>query len=475
MLPNGRDEWVEHLSKREMPVLSGILTELNALTGDDDTEVNQLADVILKDANLTSQVLRIANSVHYNPSNYPINTVSRAIILIGFRGVRAICISVMVIDSLLGKEPREHLLEIMAQSFHAAVQARNLMRTANTEVQEEVFIAALLYHLGQMAFWASGSAAVGVLDEKLNQADTSFREAAEEVLGCSFKSISSALADSWNLGELLKQALYPSQSPTPKATAVILGQQLSEAARQGWDSVEADTVIKRIAGFSGATVADTKKQVLDGADEASRVALTYGAARVCHLIPSRIQQHGGSPDNDGFEAMKADPQLQLNILRELSNAVMENLDVNAIFQMVLEGLHRGVGMERVALCFVRDDKVQAKFVLGANTSHWREQFHIPVGKLDENLFSKAIKVKEPVWFKASDISRNQHLYSPKICQVIGKGGAFVSGIYIGNRCIAVFYADRWQLGADISNEQFQSFRHFMLQTQMSLQMLAESR
>lgn len=475
MALKGRDAWVEQLSKREMPVLAGILTELNALTGNDDTEVNQLADVILKDANLTSQVLRIANSVHYNPSSYPINTVSRAIILIGFTGVRAICISVMVIDSLLGKEPREHLLEIMAQSFHAAVQARNLMKGANTDVQEEVFIAALLYHLGQMAFWASGSNSVELLDQKLAQADIPAREAVDDVLGCSFKSISSALADNWNLGEVLKQALYPPQSPTPKVAAVILGQQLSEAATKGWDSVEVDEIVKRIARFSGVSVADTKKHILDGADEAASVALTYGAERVCHLIPSRMEKELSKLGEERFKAMEADPQLQLNILRELSNAVMENLDVNAIFQMVLEGLHRGVGLERVALCFLRDDTVQAKFVLGDNTAHWREQFQIPVGKLEENLFSKAIKLKESMRLKASDISQNLHLYSPKISEVIGKYPSFVSGIFIGNRCIALFYADRWKLGEDMSDEQFQSFRHFMLQTQMSLQMLAEKR
>lgn len=475
MAIKGRDAWVEQLSKREMPVLAGILTELNKLTGDDDTEVNQLADVILKDANLTSQVLRIANSVHYNPSNYPINTVSRAIILIGFTGVRAICISVMVIDSLLGKEPREHLLEIMAQSFHAAVQARNLMKGANTEVQEEVFIAALLYHLGQMAFWASGNHSVEVLDQRLAQGDIPFRDAVDDVLGCSFKSISSALAEHWSLGELLKQALYPPQSPSPKVTAVVLGQQLSEAARKGWDSAEVEEVVKRVASFSGVSVADTKKHILDGADEAASVALTYGAARVCHLIPSRMEQGHSKLGEVRFKAMQADPQLQLNILRELSNAVMENLDVNAIFQMVLEGLHRGVGLERVALCFLRNDTLQAKFVLGDNTGHWREKFRIPVAKQDENLFAKAIKLKEPIWFKAAEMDRHQHLYSPKITQVIGKCASFVSGIYIGNRCIALFYADRWKLGEDISDEQFQSFRHFMLQTQMSLQMLAEKR
>jgi HD-like signal output (HDOD) protein len=473
MTIKGRDAWVEQLSKRDMPVLAGIVKELNDLTGNDEADVNQLADVILKDANLTSQVLRIANSVHYNPSNYPINTVSRAIVLIGFNGVRAICISVMVIDSLLGKEPRERLLEQMACAFHAAVQARHLVRRTDSEVQEEVFIAALLYHLGEMAFWSCGKGAVEELEQLMAKDHVTVREATDQVLGCSFKSISKSLAENWNLGETLVQSLYPPSKPSPKVAAVILAQRLSEAAVNGWESPEAQEAIKQFARFTGLSLADTKKSILDAADEASSVALTYGAARVCHLIPGRRNTENLEFSDEGFQPMQADPQLQLNILRELSNALTENLDVNAIFQMVLEGLHRGVGLERVALCFIQNDEAHAKFVLGEGTGNWRDQFKFSVSKMDENIFTRAIRTKEPLWIDTKAGDAPKHLFSPEIKSVLGgECSALISGIFIGNRCIALFYADRWKLETQITKEQYQSFRHFMLQTQMSLQMLA---
>ena len=95
MSNNAPSAWVEKLSKTEMPVLSAVMGQLNRLTGDDDSKVNQLAEVILKDPHLTSQILRIANSVQYNPSNNGISTVSRAIVLLGFRGVRSMCISLI--------------------------------------------------------------------------------------------------------------------------------------------------------------------------------------------------------------------------------------------------------------------------------------------------------------------------------------------------------------------------------------------
>jgi HD-like signal output (HDOD) protein len=472
MAIRGREAWVEKLSKKEMPVLAGVVQELNQLTGDDDAEVNQLAEVILKDAHLTSQILRIANSVQYNPSSYPINTISRAIILVGFSGVRAICISVMVIDSLLGKKPRERVLEQLAQSFHAAAQARYLMRRANQDVQEEVFIAALLYHLGEMSFWSTGGSAVDTLDALLLENKFTEKQAVDEVLGCSFKSISKSLADIWNLGETLEQSLYPPSSPSPKVVAVCLGEQLSRAATKGWDSSEALEIITKISKFSGVSVADVKKSVMDTADEAVNTAITYGAAKICHLIPSRNNKGTITQENRSLKPLKADPQLQLNILRELSNALMEKLDVNSIFQMVLEGLHRGIGLERVALAFVSNKSASAKYILGQGTDEWRQKFNFSLGPMDDNIFTKAIKIKEPMWFKKSDLTQLKYLYSEEIINILGCRPSFVAGVFLNERCIAIFYADRWQYGGELTDEQFQSFRHFILQTQMSLQMLA---
>lgn len=140
----GLQAWLDRLSKAELPALSAVVQDLHRLSQTEKTSVQQLADVLLRDATLTSKVLRIGNSVYYNPSQEPIRTISRAIMLIGFDNVRLIGMSVCVIDSLLTRAPREQLHMLLARSFHAAVQARNLAGYVLKRDQEEVFIAALL-------------------------------------------------------------------------------------------------------------------------------------------------------------------------------------------------------------------------------------------------------------------------------------------------------------------------------------------
>lgn len=367
MVIKGLSGWVEKLGKNDLPVLATVVKELNELTGSDDTEINHLAEVILRDANLTSQVLRIANSVRYNPSNFPINTISRAIVLLGFSGVRAICISVMMIDSLLRKQPREHLLEAMAQGFHAAVQARNLLQNSEEVAKEEVFISALLYHVGDMAFWSCAGGAADEIEQLMSEQGLDEKEAVEEVLGTSFKAITRELASQWSLGETLEQALYPPREPSTKVTAVRLGEQISQSAKHGWGSPQMLEVIHKVCKYTGKSVQQVQKALIDSADEAASVALNFGAAKVCHLIPTSANAaHDKSTDQKeivvGPKAMRGDPQLQLNILRELSSTINE-LDLNTIFQMVMEGIHRGIGLERVAVAFVLGDTLKLKYVL----------------------------------------------------------------------------------------------------------------
>jgi len=63
----GTQEWTNKLSQIGSPVLAKVIAQLNKLADDDDSGVGQLSSVILRDATLTSQVLRSANSAMFNP------------------------------------------------------------------------------------------------------------------------------------------------------------------------------------------------------------------------------------------------------------------------------------------------------------------------------------------------------------------------------------------------------------------------
>lgn len=461
MAVKGLEAWLNKLNAADLPVLGAVVKSLNLLTEDQDARVHQLAETILKDSNLTSQLLRAANSIHFNPGGGAINTVTRAIIQVGFEGVRNICISLLLVDQLLGHQPRDRLLLAMARAFHAAVQARALMPRTEAESGEQVFIAALLYHVGELAIWSKGGEQADQLDRLLHEG-ISETDACAEVLGLQFKALTREVARAWRLGELLEQSLSPGAKVTVEIQAVQLADELSSAALMGWDSPQAREVIERIAAFRKIKPEAARKDLVNNADLAAEVATIFGAAAVCQFIPGSEQRPVTMP------GMKPDPDLQLKVLRELSSAVLEGADINAIFQMVLEGLHRGVGLARVAVILHIKNQLIARYALGSNAAFWRENFLM--NDADTHLFSEGCNFRAAQYFDRTRIGKNPQLFTDDVKKFNESCPCLVAPVAVAGRNAGLFYADG--KGAELSPEQQVGFSHFVQQAEMSLTALA---
>jgi HD-like signal output (HDOD) protein len=459
--------------------MGAVMQELNSITRSDDSSAAQLAEIILKDASLTTKVLRIANSAYYNPNtDNPITTISRAVVQLGFKGIKAITLSVMLIDSLLQKKSKQRMLEWLARGFHAAVQAENLYQEAGgSEEDEEVFITTLLLHLGDMAFWSCKGDHSDNLDDQLDSNRASDAELEKQVLGASIKAISQSLAQQWDMGPALREALDPPHKPSQQTQAVLLGEQISLAAEQGWQSADFLDSLVDASRFTGLGFEDVKERVMANAERSAAVAVTYGANKICHFIPSTSE-----PEPEQVKAVKpkglqSNPQLQLDILREIGAMVQQKMDVNTLFSMLVEGIHRGVGLERVALCLI-DPKVtfmQAKYVLGEDTKHWREGMQFPVKDERDNIFSYCLHSRKQVWLNAETDDDLLDLVNRKMMKFIDDSNCLVSCVYAGNRAIGVLVADRGMGGDAISVEQFDSFCHFTQQANMALASLANKK
>ena len=457
--------WVEKLSQVEMPVLSSVVRQLNQLTGNDDTEINQLSEVILKDPHLTSQILKITNSVEYNPIGSPISTVSRAIVVLGFRGVRSLCISLMLIDSLLGNQPKERLLMIMAKAFQAAVQARAIYHRVDDKNDEAVFIAALLYNVGEMAFWAYG----GQTAKELSHF-TDDNKLIEKKLGITFKMLSRELGKVWNLGEVLQESLSEGNNFSNAAQSVKLGESLSQLAID--DKEGRQRLIKKVAAFTGDSLSKTKVLIETATEDAAVVALDYGANQVCHLIPSQKARADKETDKK-IQVLEPDTSLQLKILRDLAKSVSEKVDVNTIFQMALEGMHRGVGLERVALAFFKGHAIVGKYVLGQSTDSWREKFYFDISQSASNLFAQSLQMPMPLWVDEKFIASHPDWYTDNLKLLIGKKPSLIGVLKVNGRNAALFYADRGNTNEPIKTDHFEAFQHFLSQAEMSIQAMAD--
>ena len=81
-LRNVRD-WVSWLRDNEMPIFSRTAQRIYESIDQRSVRALELSKIILEDPCLTAKLLKLANSSYYNPSNQKLNTVTRALVILG--------------------------------------------------------------------------------------------------------------------------------------------------------------------------------------------------------------------------------------------------------------------------------------------------------------------------------------------------------------------------------------------------------
>ena len=481
-IPYGTKDWVNRLARKEMPALAHSVQHLNGLTATAEASVAELVKVVLEDPNLTSRIIRISNSAHYNKTGLRTNTVSRAISMIGFDTIRSLCISSKVIDALLHDAPNDRLLSVVAESFHSAMQAKALVGQSKSAVKEEVFISALMYQIGEASFWCYGGDAVTIVDAKMRIPGANKDDVVEEVIGTKFKRLTFGLARAWRLGDTLLGALQ-NKPLTPGTGAVRLGHEISVAAAEGWDSPKVEAIVKKVAKYKKIDEEEALMELIDCADQTVALAREWGAGKaekIEDLIPSSADFELENDEDESSDSQPLDVQgkseghvqedheLQLNILRELSLMAGSKPDINLVFNMVLEGLHRGIGLDAaiLALNTPGGKNILGRYVIGDAGEGSGKRFNFPIKK--NNIFGYLFEGTTPFWFNEKESASTKALVSAEIKAAIGEGEFFIAPIIVRGRPIGLFYADNHSSKRPLLRDQFAAFNHFVQQVSLVL-------
>jgi HD-like signal output (HDOD) protein len=493
--PQNLDEWIERFSRREMPVFAQTIREIIAISEKDVGNSTEMARVILHDPSLTSQILRVANSAYYAagrrsfllqdaPGN--INTVTRAVLVLGFDSIRSMCQTKVVIEALLRGKQRERLVKAMADSFHAAVQARWLAALRKDKSPEEVFIATLLFHLGAMALWSfADERLVEKIEASMRKPGYTQEKAEVEVLGFRLSQLTTALSREWHLSRLLQEALEDSKPSTSRIESILLGYELAESVKKGWDHEETKKLIGRVAKSLNEPAEQVTQVVHENAREAARTAAIYGAAAASRFIPLPEEYASESPtdaepglpqESEETRFLPPDPLLQLKTLRELSSFLLEpSPDYNLFLSMGLEGIYRGVGMDRVLFALISKNQrnLEAKFLLGWSAPDKVQTMLIDILRGQPNLFDHVLEVKQARWVESDPGANIARLMTPDILSLMGHAPFFVMPVVVQGKAIGLIYADRSPSGRPLDPDSFASFQHFAQQINMGLSFISQ--
>lgn len=398
--------------KSDFPAMSEQIVRVQTLASSENESLNSLTSEILKDVALTNKLLRMVNSAHFASSAGSVSTVSRAVSLVGFAGIRNIALSLVLVERMQNQGHAQQIKTEFLRSLLAGNLASGL--SSHPRESEEVFIGALFQNLGRLLtefYFPEEAQQVrtmrdgGALEE----------EASKRVLGLSFEALGLGVARTWGLPPEMQALMrHPTGNPPGKPAKdaqermrwVVQGaNELADAFLTG-DPGTVEKVAKRYSASLGLRsdrimelASDARQKLTEMADVMGvRVAPHSPAA---HLLAEGRQAPPPAGDPDELKAQphapaatapgqspeeqaRQDPAFVAEVLatgiQDVTNAMVDNVKLNDVIRMILETMYRALGFRRVLFC-LRDPAsgvLLGRFGLGDQAQQVAKAFRIPL-------------------------------------------------------------------------------------------------
>lgn len=407
----------------DFPAMSESVVRVQALAGSETESLNSLTNEILKDVALTQKLLRLVNSAQFAHTGGGISTVSRAVSLIGFAGIRNLAMSLLLLEHMQDKAHAQQLRTEFLRSLLAASLASDLCPVLREG--EEAFIGALFQNLGRMlaGFYLPDEAR---RVREAVAAGESEAAASLKVLRLDYEALGLGVARAWGLpGPIQRLMSRPAGRPPLRMPADNADRLrwLVLAANDAADMVLAhdenalppklERLAQQYAASLGLDAAHVVQSVHVARDRLAQTAEVLGitvlpqspAARLARRLPppagAAAEQdakrlHGeDAPDTlSGLALTAAPPEPQAHThtadavavgllstgIQDVTQALADGGALNDVLRMVLETLFRALGCRRVLLC-LRDASGQqllGRMGLGEEATEVARRFKLPL-------------------------------------------------------------------------------------------------
>ena len=206
-----------------LPPVPQVAAKMMELVGSEDASVRELQKVISADQALTARILKMANSVFYS-FDQKINTLSHAIVILGFRAVQSMAIAASSRSLFVKRGTQFGLKEklLWEHSIGVAMGCRQVARVISYPQEEMAFIAGLLHDIGKAVLSQVIPKKYGRVVESVHTGGRSFADVEREVLGFDHSHIGALIAQKWNFSWDLVEAIAYHHSPQAESTGGTL-------------------------------------------------------------------------------------------------------------------------------------------------------------------------------------------------------------------------------------------------------------
>jgi HD-like signal output (HDOD) protein len=174
---------------------------------------------------MSSRLLKVANSAFFGLSG-KVDTLDRAIVLLGNQFIQALAMSISVVDVFsysqdVGRVPWN---EYWFHSFACGWVCQRLVREGFiTEMGDEAFLSGLLHDIGKPILWNCEPIAYQEVIKRTREASLTTYEAESAILGFDHSQVGGYLGERWRFPQAIVDAIrehHETQPITPSARLV---------------------------------------------------------------------------------------------------------------------------------------------------------------------------------------------------------------------------------------------------------------
>lgn len=241
----------------EIPQFPESIIRVNRLINNSGTKMSEIAMAISSDVSLTTDLLRLVNSVTFALAS-PCRSIADAVKLVGIRGIKSMLLSVGSVNQLnaLGGDSQKIL---WTHAYRVAFYSYNLARNfcANErDIIDDSYVCGLLHDMGKLVFATAHPDFVQSVEDICKQRNLSPEIFEKLLAGVNHSEVGALIAEKWNFPEVIVSVIRHHHepdmaSPTNKkiTSLVYLADMLSHYETHEVDYYQFDLDVLKLFGI----------------------------------------------------------------------------------------------------------------------------------------------------------------------------------------------------------------------------------
>lgn len=479
--------WIKKLDTHCLPALKANIERLRVLGSKEDSNMDELVAVIESDPGLTLRLIRYINNLRHKHLRTEIATVRHGLMMLGISHVQKIPQDIGVMEELEA-DVRQRLLGHFSQALHAGYQVRDLARLTKETAADELYLASMLHNLGAMLLDLHAPEEMARVRELMHQKQMEADKAEYVVFGFTTDQLTIELAQLWKLPAILLDSLRGENAQHRRVLSVMLAARVAEATEQGWYGPDLMELLEPLADLLLSDIASVATLLHQNAAAAARASLYLGVAHpastLLHPIPPLEQEESATansvtPYEEAEESadfcLAPQRQVLLRVLKRLTNHAQEPLLLRDVLALTMEGMHDGLGLNRVMFAMLTPDKGQLKSrrILGSDNDPLFNRFAVDLN--GHNLFVRLLDKPQAVWLDDNNRAKFFPLIPINLHKLLRNDSFYMMSLFIRDKPIGIFYADRQTRSCRLDERSYKYFKHLVTQASMCLAQMQGSR